>query len=105
MEVVTLETHACIKKGGKMFQEKDRQNIANNNQAFYSQASWGRLKMKPHEPKKQGQNKSEKEGGKQWAIKNQIKKKRKGNKTLSQKNEKGWEKNLTKMAIKKLGAF
>jgi hypothetical protein len=33
------------------------------------------------------------------------KKRRKGNKTLSQKNEKGWEKNLTKMAIKKLGAF
>jgi hypothetical protein len=25
----------------------------NNNQAFYSQASWGRLEMKPHEPKKQ----------------------------------------------------
>jgi hypothetical protein len=24
----------------------------NNNQAFYSQASWGRLEMKPHEPKK-----------------------------------------------------
>jgi hypothetical protein len=28
--------------------------------------------MKPHEPKKQGQNKREKEGGKQRAIKNQI---------------------------------
>jgi hypothetical protein len=25
---------------------------SNNNQAFYSQASWDRLKMKPHEPKK-----------------------------------------------------
>jgi hypothetical protein len=46
----------------------------NNNQAFYSQVSWGRLEMKPHEQKKQGQNKSEKEGGKQMAIKNQIKK-------------------------------
>jgi hypothetical protein len=34
----------------------------NNNQAFYSQASWDRLEMKPHEPKKQVQNKSEKEG-------------------------------------------
>jgi hypothetical protein len=34
----------------------------NNNQAFYSQASWGRLEMKPHESKKQGQNKSKKEG-------------------------------------------
>jgi hypothetical protein len=42
----------------------------NNNQTFYSQASWGRLEMKPHEPKKQGQNKSEKEGRKQRAIKN-----------------------------------
>jgi hypothetical protein len=34
----------------------------NNNQAFYSQASWGKLEIKPHGPKKQGQNKSEKEG-------------------------------------------
>jgi hypothetical protein len=31
----------------------------NNNQAFYSQASWGSLEMKSHEPK---QNKSEKKG-------------------------------------------
>jgi hypothetical protein len=34
----------------------------NNNQAFYSQVSWGRLEMKPHEQKKQVQNKSKKEG-------------------------------------------
>jgi hypothetical protein len=34
----------------------------NNNQAFYSQTSWGRLEMKPHEPKKRVQNKSKKEG-------------------------------------------
>jgi hypothetical protein len=27
-------------------------HIHNHNQAFYSQASWGRLEMKPHEPKK-----------------------------------------------------
>jgi hypothetical protein len=45
--------------------------------------------MKPRELKKQGQNKIEKEGGKQRAIKNQIKKRRKGNKALSQKSEKG----------------
>jgi hypothetical protein len=32
------------------------------NQAFYSQASWDRLEMKPHKQKKQVQNKSEKEG-------------------------------------------
>jgi hypothetical protein len=44
----------------------------NNHQAFYSQASWGRLEIKPHKLKKQGQNKSKK--GKKKAIKNQIKK-------------------------------
>jgi hypothetical protein len=33
--------------------------------------------MKPHEPKKQGQNKSEKEEGKQRTIKNQIEKREK----------------------------
>jgi hypothetical protein len=33
----------------------------NHNQAFYSQASWGRLEMKPHEQKKkQGQNRAKK---------------------------------------------
>jgi hypothetical protein len=48
--------------------------------------------MKPHEPKKQGQNKSKKEGEKQWTIKNQIKKRRKDNKMLSQKSEKGRKK-------------
>jgi hypothetical protein len=35
--------------------------------------------MKSHEPKKQGQNKSEKEEGKQRTIKNQIEK---GEKTI-----------------------
>jgi hypothetical protein len=44
--------------------------------------------------KKNVQNKSEKE--KQRAIKNQIKKKRKDNKTLSQKAKKGQEKKLDK---------
>jgi hypothetical protein len=47
-------------------------NNNNNNQAFYSQASWGRLHMKPHELKKQGQNKSEKQREKQRAIRKQI---------------------------------
>jgi hypothetical protein len=42
--------------------------------------------------KKQGQNKSEKERGKQRAIKNQIEKREKDNKTLNQKSEKGREK-------------
>jgi hypothetical protein len=49
----------------------------NNNQAFYSQASWGMLEMKPHDPKKMVQNKSKKEGEKQRVIKNQIKKEEK----------------------------
>jgi hypothetical protein len=53
---------------------KSQKKNNNNNQAFYSQASFGRLEMKPHEEKKQGQNKSEKGGGGQRAIKNQIKK-------------------------------
>jgi hypothetical protein len=42
--------------------------------------------MKLHEQKKHEQNKSEKGGGKQRAIKNQIKKRKKYNKTLSQKS-------------------
>jgi hypothetical protein len=46
--------------------------------------------------KKQGQNKSEKEGGKQRTIKNQVEKRRKGNNTLNQKSEEGWEKTWQK---------
>jgi hypothetical protein len=30
----------------------------NNNQAFYSQASWGRLEMKPHKQKKKNRYKT-----------------------------------------------
>jgi hypothetical protein len=51
----------------------------NNNQAFYSQASWGRLEMKPHEQKKRVQSKSEKRG-KHRAIKKT--KSKKGEKTI-----------------------
>jgi hypothetical protein len=66
----------------------------NNNQAFYSQASWGRLEMKPHEQKKRYKTRAKRR--KQRAIKNQIKKRRKDNKMLSQKAKKGREKKLTK---------
>jgi hypothetical protein len=53
-----------------------RATTNNNNQVFYSQASWGRLDMKSYEKK----NKREKEG------KNKDdKKRRKDNKTLSKK--------------------
>jgi hypothetical protein len=58
--------------------------------------------MKSHEPKKQGQNKSEKEGGKTNGDKKPNRKKRKGNKTLSQKSENGREKKLDKKTIKRM---
>jgi hypothetical protein len=67
----------------------------NNNQAFYSQASWGRLEMKSHEPKKQGQTRAKKKG-KTKGNEKPNRKRRKYNKMLSQKREKGREKNLTK---------
>jgi hypothetical protein len=57
--------------------------------------------MKPHEPKKQWQNKSEKEWGKQRAIKKFNRKRRKDNKTLSQKKQKGVGKKLDKKTIKR----
>jgi hypothetical protein len=46
--------------------------------------------------KKRVQNKSEKDGEKQRVIKKQIKRRRKDNKTLSQKSEKGAGKKLDK---------
>jgi hypothetical protein len=67
----------------------------NNNQAFYSQASWGKLEMKPHE-KKTGIKQEWKIRGKQRVIKKPNKKMRKDNKTPSQKNEKGVGKKLDK---------
>jgi hypothetical protein len=45
---------------------QNNNNNNNNNQAFYSQASWVRLKIKPHKQKKKVQNKSEKEGENKW---------------------------------------
>jgi hypothetical protein len=75
-------------------------NSNNNNQTFYFQLSWGTIEMKPREPKKKGQNKSEKEVGKTKGDKKPNQKRRKGNKTLSQKRKKGWEKKLDKKAIK-----
>jgi hypothetical protein len=52
--------------------------------------------MKPHEPKKQAQNKSKKRRGETMCDKKPNQKRRKHNKTLSQKSEKGGKKNLTK---------
>jgi hypothetical protein len=52
-------------------------NNNNNNQAFYSQASYGRLEMKPHEPKKIGTKQERKRRGKT-----------KGDKKPNRKNEK-----------------
>jgi hypothetical protein len=45
---------------------------------------------------KQKQNKGEKEGERRRAIKDQIDKRRKDNRTLSQKNRKGAKKNFDK---------
>jgi hypothetical protein len=61
----------------------------NNNQAFYSQASWGRIEMKPHEPKKTGTEQEHKRRGETMGNKKSNRKRRKDNKTLSQKSEKG----------------
>jgi hypothetical protein len=52
--------------------------------------------MKPHEIKKTGIKQERKRRGKQRAIKKLNKKRRKDNKTLSQKSEKGVEKKLGK---------
>jgi hypothetical protein len=49
-------------------------NSNNNNQAFYYEASWGRLEMKPHEIKKTGIKQERKRRGKQRAIKKLNKK-------------------------------
>jgi hypothetical protein len=48
----------------------------NNNQVFYSQASWGRLEMKSHEPKNKYKTRVKKKG------------KIKGNKKIKSKKEK-----------------
>jgi hypothetical protein len=72
-------------------------NNNNNNQAFYSQASWGRLEMKPHEQKKEGTKQKRKRRGKQRVIKKLNKKKEE--KTIKRyiKKAKKWQgKNLTK---------
>jgi hypothetical protein len=37
-------------------------NKNNNNQTFYSQASWGRLEMKPHEQKKEYKTRAKRRG-------------------------------------------
>jgi hypothetical protein len=64
----------------------------NNNQAFYSQASWGRLEMKPHKQKKNRYKTKAKKKEKTKSDKKSNQKRRKCNKTLSQKSEKGVEK-------------
>jgi hypothetical protein len=55
-----------------------------NNQAFYSQASWGRLEMKPHERKRR----------KQRAIKKTKSKKEKKQRTIKKTKSKKGEKTI-----------
>jgi hypothetical protein len=57
-------------------------SVYNNNQAFYSQARWCRLEMKPHE-KKTGIKQERKRRGKTKGDKKPNRKRRKYNKTLS----------------------
>jgi hypothetical protein len=72
------------------------QDSNNNKQAFYSQASWGRLEMKSHEPKKTGTKQKQKRR-KIKSDKKPNRKRRQGNKMLGQKSEKGQrKKNVTK---------
>jgi uncharacterized protein YueI len=72
---------SCLKRNDILYN--------NNNQAFYSHASWGRLEMKPHEKKKLGTKQERKRRRKTKGNKKSNKKRRKDNKTLSQKSEKG----------------
>jgi hypothetical protein len=60
----------------------------NNNQAFYSQARGARLEMKPHKPKKNRYKTKTKKKEKIKGDKKLNQKRRKDNKTLSQKSEK-----------------
>jgi hypothetical protein len=87
----------CVFPTAFQYTSKSLQHINNNNQAFYSQSSWGRLEMKPREQKKTGTKQERKRREKQKVIKKSNKKMRKDNKTLSQKKTKrGQGKNLTK---------
>jgi hypothetical protein len=54
-----------------------KNNNNNNHQAFYSQASWGRLEMKPHKPKKTWTKQERKRRGKTKGDKKPNKKKEK----------------------------
>jgi hypothetical protein len=56
--------------------------------------------MKPHEPKKYKDKTRAKKNGETKGDNKPTRKRRKGNKTLSQKSEKGWEK-LDKKEIKR----
>jgi hypothetical protein len=57
---VTFAAESQTEVGQVPVKQRENSNISNcynynnNNQAFYSQASWGRLEMKQHERKKTG---------------------------------------------------
>jgi hypothetical protein len=52
--------NTCFSNGGLNLKKKCYNN--NNIQAFYSQANWGRLEMKPHEPKNRDKARVKKKG-------------------------------------------
>jgi hypothetical protein len=65
-------------------------------EAFYSHTSWGRLERNHMSKKKRYKTRAKKKGKIKGDKKNQIKKRRKDNKMLSQKSEKGPGKELDK---------
>jgi hypothetical protein len=55
-------------------------HITNNNQAFYFQAGWGRLEMKPHEKKNRYKTRAKKK--KKTKDDKKTKSKKRGEKTI-----------------------
>jgi hypothetical protein len=55
-----MDIQFCIKRQQRTKQTSSVLSSNNNNQVFYSQASWGRLEMKPHEPKNRDKTRAKK---------------------------------------------
>jgi hypothetical protein len=60
----SIAAHPAFWSGMQFYESVSFIWCMNNNQAFYSQTSWGRLEMKPHEPKKTGTKQERKREGK-----------------------------------------
>jgi hypothetical protein len=67
--------------------------------SFSPKQIWGRLEMKPHNPKNRDKARAKKKGENK-GDKKMNRKMRKGNRTLSQKSKNGRKKNFDKKAMK-----